>query len=313
MKKCLFFGNCQQYPLKVLLRSVDEFNDQYTIIDDLAPMHMWGPEQVQSVENRYFDADIIITQPIRDARFGLAKTMDLLAWNSKTKRIPVIVFPNIEFLASFPFAIHVPVDLENDSVPDSHCAIVFLCFISGLSIENAIQFCRSFYNDESRSDIYRTIYKLSMDRLELAERSYMSEVHVSYLFRNRYKDIKLSHNRLHPSNYVCEYVANRVLAQIGIFKTVNTPGMEFWAHDAMPIMPAIRKALGLTYKEDGLYYVKGILKRLEDYIYHYYCYYNQHQTVVEKGIEHNKAKLSSIIEIVNNNYRQVDMHSLFSW
>lgn len=314
MKKCLVIGNCQQYPLKVLLQSALEFNNQYEIIDDLGPIHTWSVEQIRSVEDKYNDADVILTQPIYDDKYGYAKTSNLMALNEERKKLPIIVFPNIDFLAFFPFSIRVLVDLENDNVPDAQCGIVFLCYINDFNVKRAIEYCRSFYSNELYADIYQAIYERAISRLESTERTFQNFVNVSNLFRNKYKEVKLTRNRLHPSNFVCSFIANKVLTKLGICETVIAPTMEFWAHDEMPITAAIRQALGITFIEnDGYFYTKGILKRLEDYIYHLYCYYRGHRRVVEESININERKLETMINIMNQKYANVDIESLFRW
>ncbi|MFZ2448628.1 MAG: WcbI family polysaccharide biosynthesis putative acetyltransferase [Syntrophobacteraceae bacterium] len=313
MKRCLLIGNCQQYPLKILMQSAPVFNERYEMIEP-GPIHTWTTEQVDSAEDRYNEADIILTQPIRDAKYGLAQTTRLLAFNERRKRIPVIVFPNVDFIGFFPFTIRVPVDLEKDNVPDAHCGIVFLCYVSGLDEDAAVEYCKRFYSDERYSGIYKTIYELALSRMESTERTFNIVTNTSYLFRSRYRDLKLMLNRLHPANVVCEFVANSVLSQLGIFETVTAPMREFWTHDEMPVSVSVAKALGIRYSDSSEYfYVKGILKRVDDYIRHLYWYYRGHPDVLSEAIIWNKQKITTIGRIATNKYSNVDLMPLFKW
>jgi hypothetical protein len=314
MLKCLMIGNCQQYPLKVLLQSVSGFRNRYEIIDDLGPIHTWSNEQVRNVETKYNEVDIILTQPIYDEKYGLARTFALAAFNEKTKNIPIIGFPNIDFLGLFPFSIRIPVQLENDNVPDGQCGIVFLSYLSGFNIQQTIDYWRNFYSDDSYGDIYRSIYQMALARLESSEKLFFPGVNVTNLFQRRYRDIKLTRNRLHPSNYLCEYIANQILAQLKVNETAKAPSMEFWAHDEMPIAPALRRSLGMVFREnDEYFYVKGILKRLEEYVLHLFSYYVAHRNVVEEGIKINEPKLKTILGIIKRDKECVDLRSLFQW
>ncbi len=91
MKKCVFIANCQQGPIKHLLRSVDAFNRLYEIID-IPPVHQWSGEEVNYFPNVYKDADIIFSQPIFDSKFGVVATSQLVEFNKNAKGIPHIPF-----------------------------------------------------------------------------------------------------------------------------------------------------------------------------------------------------------------------------
>jgi hypothetical protein len=311
MKKCALLANCQQGPIRQLLESVDEFNRQYTIVDQ-AHLHMWNGQNIDNFANAYKTTDIILTQPIYDDKYGLAKTENLLEVNSKTRNIPIIIFPNVEFIGFSPFIIKVPVRHDKFFVPDAQCGIVFWCYINGYSASKAFEFCSNFFNDNSRVEIYRFIYDFAVKRLESAEQRFRMNINVSHLFRTKFKDAKLMINRWHPSNLVYAFLVNGLLSSLEIFEKARVPRQEFMAFDEVPISNSIKRALGICF-EDDYFYVMGFLKTLAEYINILYAFYMENPALVDIITAMNHARLKTINSIINCEYQDLDYGPLFHW
>jgi hypothetical protein len=312
MKKCVIIANCQQGPLKFLLRSVGSFNRSYTIVD-IAPVHTWNMGNINNFTNHYSEADIILTQPIFDSKFAMANTSKLIEFNNSAKKIPVIIFPNMDFIGFAPFSTRIPIRTDKSFAPDAQCGIVLWCFINGYDREMATNFCRDFYRNESHADLYRSIYNVALKRLEDIERLLRMDANVSYLFRQRYMDEKLMLNRWHPSNIIYTFIANRLLASLDIYDKVITPKREFMLHDEMPISWAIKNALGIKFDDGECFYYLGQLLSLSEYISTLYSFYEENGPTVEAAVKMNEDKLRIISSIIASDYNGLDIAPLFRW
>lgn len=312
MKKCVIVGNCQQGPIKFLLRSVDSFNRSYTIVD-LPPVHTWNMDNVANFPSQYNEADIILTQPIFDSKFGMANTSELIEFNNSARKIPVIIFPNIDFIGFAPFATRIPIRTDKAFAPDAQCGIVLWCFINGYSRDKAINFCGEFYRNESHATLYKSIYDIALKRLENVETVFNMGANVSYLFRHRYMDEKLMLNRWHPSNVVYTFISNRLLSCFGIYDKVITPKREFMLHDEMPISNAVKNALGIKFDDGECFYYLGHLFSLNEYVSTLYSFYGENGPTVEAAAKMNEEKLKAIGNIIASNYNGLDIAPLFRW
>ncbi|MGA2404433.1 MAG: WcbI family polysaccharide biosynthesis putative acetyltransferase [Syntrophobacteraceae bacterium] len=312
MKNCVIIANCQQGPLKFLLRSLDQFNRSYKLID-IAHVHTWSAQDVNSFTGIYESADLILSQPIFDNYFGLAKTQLLLEYNNKARKIPIIMFPNIDFIGFFPFSIRIPIRPERVFSPEAQCGIIFWSFINGYDEIRASEFCAEFYNDDSHSELYRTIYSLALQRLETTEMMFRMDANVSYLFRNKYMDEKLMHNRWHPSNTVYTFIASRILGALGVYENVTAPKREFTIQDEMPIAGAVKKALGIKFDDDDCFYNLGVLQSMPEYISTVYSFYGQNMPTVEATAKMSEKKLKIIDKVIKRNYDRNEIMPLFHW
>ncbi|MGO9022651.1 MAG: WcbI family polysaccharide biosynthesis putative acetyltransferase [Syntrophobacteraceae bacterium] len=312
MKKCLIVGNCQQGPIKFLLRSVDSFNRSYTIVD-LAPVHVWNMDNINNFPHQYNDADIILTQPLFDSKFGMANTSKLIEFNESAKKIPIIIFPNIDFIGFTPFTTRIPIRTDKTFAPDAQCGIVLWCYINGYDRDKAINFCREFHSNGSHAILYKTIFDIALKRLENVETLLHMDANVSFLFRNKYMDEKLMLNRWHPSNVVYTFIANRLLSSLGIYDKVITPKREFTVTDEMPISNAIKNALGINFDDGECFYYLGYLFSLSEYVTTLYSFYGENGPTVEAAVKMNEEKLKTIGSIIAFNYNDLDITALFRW
>jgi hypothetical protein len=308
----VIIGNCQQAPLKSLLRSVEEFNRSFTI-NDIAHVHTWSGQEINSFCDIYDSADLILTQPILDDSYGLAKTQALLDFNNKSQKIPIIIFPNVDFIGFFPFSIRIPLRPERMFSPEAHCGIVFWSFINGYDEDRACKFCTEFYNDDSHAELYRALYSLAVQRLENIESVFGIDANVSHLFRTQYRDEKLMHTRWHPSNIVFSFIANRILSILDIFEHATPPKREFLVQDEMPIANAIKRALGIEFSDDDCFYNLGVLQGMPDYISSAYSFYRQNAPTVESTIKMSEHKLKTIDNVIKHNYSEIEIMPLFHW
>ncbi len=312
MKKCVFIANCQQGPLKFLLRSLDEFNRLYSIVD-IVPVHQWSGEESNSFESIYNDVDVIFTQPVFEEKYGLASTSQLIRFNKSTRNIPVIIFPGIDFIGYSPFSTRIPIRTDRAFAPDAQCGIVLWCFLNGYDRAKATKFYHDFCRDNVHSEFYKTVYGLALKRLENAERMFYMDTHVSYLFRNVYVREKLMLNRWHPSNVVYTYLANRLLAGLGICEKVPVPKREFMLHDEMPVSSAVKEALGIEFDDGGCFYYMGFLLSQSEYVSSLYTFYKENSPTVEAAAKMNEEKLKVIDRIISGNYSGLDLSPLFHW
>ena len=312
MKKCVIIGNCQQGPIKFLLRSVDSFNLSYTIVD-LSPVHTWNMDNVNNFPNLYNEADIILTQPIFDSKFGIANTSELIEFNNRAKKIPIIIFPNVDFIGFTPFTTRIPIRTDKTFAPDAQCGIVLWCFINGYDRHKAVNFCREFYRNESYATLYKSIYNIALKKLENVEILLNINVNVSYLFRHRYMDEKLMMNRWHPSNVVYTFIADRLLSSFDIYDKVITPKREFVVIDEIPISIAVKNALGIKFDYGECFYYLGSLLSLSEYVSTLYSFYGENGPTVEAAVKMNEEKLRAIGNIITSNYNGLDVAPLFRW
>jgi len=312
MKKCVIVGNCQQNPIKFLLRSVDSFNRSYRIVD-VEPIHMWNMDNINNFIHQYNDADIIFTQPIFDAKFGIANTSNMIEFNNGAKKIPIIIFPNIDFIGFTPFTTRIPVRTDKTFTPDAHHGIVLWCYINGYDRDKTINVCNEFQRNESHADLYKTIFDIALKRLENVEMLLHMDANVSFLFRNKYMDEKLMLNRLHPSNVVYTFIANRLLSTLSIYDKVITPKREFTVTDEIPISNAIKNALGIKFDDDECFYYLGYLFSLSEYVTTLYSFYGENGPTVEAAVKMNEEKLKTIGGIIASNYNGLDITALFRW
>ena len=312
MKKCVIIGNCQQNPIKLLLRTVDSFNRSYTIVD-VAPVHMWNTDNINNFPNQYNEADIILTQPIFDSKFGMANTSELIEFNNRAKKIPIMIFPNVDFIGFTPFSTRIPIRTDKTFAPDAQCGIVLWCFINGYNRDKAINFCRDFYRDESYAPLYKSIYDIALKRLENVEILLNINANVSYLFRHKYIYEKLMLNRWHPSNVVYTFIANRLLSNFDIYDEVITPKREFMVTDEMPISNAVKNALGIKFDDGECFYYLGYLFSLSEYVSTLYSFYGENGPTVEAAVKMNEEKLKTIGSIIASNYNGLDITALFRW
>ena len=279
----------------------------------MAPVHTWNRDNINDFMNRYNEADIILTQPIFDSKFGMANTSKLIEHNNSAKKIPVIIFPTIDFIGFNPFVIRIPVRTDRTFTPDAQCGIVFWCFIHGYDRDKAINFCRDFYRNESYAGLYKSIYDTAVTRIETVERLLCPDMNVSYLFRYRYMDEKLMLNRWHPSNIVYTFIANRMLSSLGIYSNVIAPKREFMVHDEMPISNAVRNALGIKFDDGESFYYLGFLFSLSEYVSTLYSFYDENGPTVEATVKMNEDKLKIISSIIESDYKNLDISPLFHW
>ena len=312
MKKCVFIANCQQGPIKFLLRSVAQFNALYEI-KDITPVHLWSPETTNGFPAIYNEADVIFTQPVFDDRYGLACTSKLAEFNKNSKNIPIIIYPNVEFMGFFPFATRIPIRCDKVFAPDSQCGIVLWCFINGYDRARAIKFCADFYNDDSNAKLYQDIYGIAVKRLEKVEITLAMDINASYLFRTRYTKDKLMLNRWHPTNIVYSFLANRLLTKLGIYENPVIPKREFLLQDEMPISSAVKNALGIQFDDGGCYYYMGMLLSHSEYISALYAFYNENGPTVEAAVKMNEDKLKVIDAIATSRGNDINITPLFHW
>jgi len=149
--------------------------------------------------------------------------------------------------------------------------------------------------------------------LENAERLWCMNTNVSYLFRNVYAHEKLMLNRWHPSNVVYTYLANRLLAGLGICETVAAPKREFMLHDEMPVPVAVKEALGIKFDDGGCFYYLGQLLSHGEYVSSLYAFYRENGPTVEAAAKMNEDKLKLIDSIISNSHDGLDLAPLFHW
>jgi hypothetical protein len=291
---------------------VGQFNDTYRI-RNIAHVQTWSRQQINNISDVYDNSDIILTQPLLSDYFGKFQTQSLLEFNYKAKNIPIIIFPSVEFNGFFPFSIRIPIMPERIFAPEAQCGIVFWSFINGYDEDQAYAFCNDFYNDYSRADLYRSIYSVALARLEAIETTLGIQANISYLFRNKYTDEKLMHNRYHPANVVFAFIANRILSTLGIYHKVVAPQREFMIQDELPISQSIKNALGITFDDDNCFYNLGILQAMPDYISSVYSFYRQNPPTVESTIKMSEHKLRVIDNIIKHKYDDLDILALFHW
>jgi hypothetical protein len=270
-------------------------------------------DNVNDFPNQYNEADIILTQPIFDSKFGMANTSELIEFNNSARKIPVIIFPNIDFIGFAPFATRIPIRTDKAFAPDAQCGIVLWCFINGYGRDKASKFCSEFYRNESHATLYKSIYDIALKRLENVETVFHMGANVSYLFRHRYMDEKLMLNRWHPSNLVYTFIANGLLSCFDIFDKVITPKREFTLHDEMPISYAVKNALGIKFDDGECFYYLGHLFSLSEYVSTLYSFYGENGPTVEAASKMNEEKLKAIGNIIASNYNGLDIAPLFRW
>jgi hypothetical protein len=282
-------------------------------LSDVAHIHTWSGFEIEGFRALYDSADVILTQPIFDDNFGLAKTQVLFAFNNENRKIPIIMLPNVDFVGFFPFSIRIPIRPERVFSPEAQCGIIFWCFTNGYDEARASKFYLEFYHDDSHAEIYKIIYSMALQRLEYLEKTFGIDANVSYLFRYKYMDEKLMHTRWHPSNYVFNFIANRVLSSLGVYGNVTVPKREFMIQDEMPIVGAIKKTLGIKFDDDDCFYNLGVLQNIPEYIASSYSFYRQNMPTVEATSRMSSFKLQTIDNIIKHNYDKVDMRALFNW
>lgn len=255
-KKVLLCGNCVTACIPQFFSLNDEFNKRYELIES-KPIFMIQPQDVEIVKKQTKECDVFITQPIVGGKYA-----DLGIDTASIKKIlkptaQLIVMPVPYFSGYFPeqFYLHDKSGAligEFSEITKSpapyHNKIVFKGFINGLSEDNVLD---SLYQDNCfPPDFLKKNLKDTLDELRVREQS--TDFGISDFIEENYKDHRLFYTLNHPTNYLLNYLCERLLSLLDIaknsYKGHLLPPLDHEPLDFIvtPILPSVVKSLELS-------------------------------------------------------------------
>ncbi len=258
-------GNCQAPCMAHALLSNPTFREQYEW-HRIPPVHNLNLEQISNQFEKLKEFDLIIYQPvINAARFGefeiehlrkeLAGTCDLLC-------IPSCYFNGYFPTISTIQGIHTPAHLVSDMA-------VFHAFDLGISAQDAAQMI--YEAPYLPAQFYVSAWKQGISELRDREVLYSVDVSLADFLEAEGRNKVLMHQFNHPTRAVFDYLANEICARLGV------AGHSATAHDldpiCFPVLPAVKKALGLPQSGSDVLSVNGKTLELNTFVQGSYAAY----------------------------------------
>ncbi|ELS03187.1 tetratricopeptide repeat protein [Xenococcus sp. PCC 7305] len=287
MKKCLIYGNCQIKPLREILQSNTNFQNQYQFIE-LEPVHLLDKSDVADLEAKIFQTDLFIHQLVSDnyqeiEQFGTNYLRKNLPSSSK-----VIAIPGAYFTGYHPAIISFKNEEGNKSNEpcDYHDVNLLYLFDRGKTVNETISLIQqaNFYQPQYViNNVINTLNELRRREVEL-------DITISDFIEKNYRRQKLFHTINHPGNTVLNYLANSILKLLDLPPNSQEFQSEILDFTRFPIYPSVAQALKLNFDFDSEYCIQGEILNLQQTVELFFNFYNDNQELVKLNILQNQDK-----------------------
>jgi Polysaccharide biosynthesis enzyme WcbI len=296
MERAVVIGNCQAGVLELALRSNRAFRSRFELAS-FPPVHLIPEDAIPTLHEAVRSAGLVATQLVdEDYRGGIGLGTETIA--SLAANAAVVRWPNIYWDGYFPDLCYL-YDAAGIHMLDGpshyHDRVIMTAFCEGLSVAAA---CDLLADAERPSDASSSAVR---SVAELRRREQRCDVQVSEFIAVRYPKELLFFTMNHPTNRMIGFVAERILACIGIDAEISPRkvgrsrrrpirGYEILGETFYPLHANHACALRLEFAERLVagscdYKLGGRELKPEDAVGAFFDYYKRNKRVVELNLQ----------------------------
>lgn len=250
MKKIIFYGNCHMTALKAILLQIEEFNNNYEVID-IKPIQ--EIEDIEQVCKKFLDeCDVFIHQCIQDNnKYGYNYSSKKVTSYLK-KDCQIIACPNLYGLPKFIFPMYKDYSCFY-SILKSRGALFYRdividdMFSKGIRIEKIAEnydyACKELMKDSAEQ------YELFVKKVKLREKEW--DIQISDFIVENLTKRHLFFDPNHPTSTLIKKIAQEILVHLNIdFSEKELEEVASYELDrmAMPIPASVGESLNLEYE-----------------------------------------------------------------
>jgi hypothetical protein len=286
-RRCVIYGNCQGWPIALLLLAHQQFRQQYSIVK-IPPVQDLQPSDQPRVLSAVRQADLFIYQPVQDDYRGLPFAGTKFLREQTAPGSLQLSFPSLYFRGYSPEIVYIrrPDGRIYDG-PASHYHNTYI-------IE---QYCAGRPGSAALAHLLDPELVPAEQSLAVADRS-MEELRrhetdvlipVSDFVAQNFRRQRLFLTINHPALALLAYVAQSILEKLGIdpfpvswFRQLQRRlGYEPLGAAFFSIHPATYRNLNLAFPNPPRFTSKHGAWHLSTVVSNFYRYYDQHPEVLE--------------------------------
>jgi hypothetical protein len=284
------YGNCQNYPLSLILQSSPEFSRIYEEIP-INSVHLLNPDEDEKVREIVSKLDLFIYQPVADGYRGETRklgTKYLLSFLKNGAR--AISFTVAYFPVYNPEAVYF-VDQNGTGilgVPglpcDLHDLNILKAFHHGLTWQECVAYIQkgNIYTREMLTNC------LSESLSRLREREKVIDVRILDFVEKNWRDQRLFFTINHCSNSILFHEANQILdlLKLPALAPASLTGLpEYLGRQRLFIHPDIRKHFALNFPAEAIQF-DDLTYTLDDFVIAYFDFYRTHSDMIQHNIDY---------------------------
>ncbi len=290
MKTCLLYGNCQSDALKIYLKNIAKFCQQYKILD-LPAVHLLNQSHVKQLQKHCKKLDLLIHQPISDNY----KNTPELSTNYIKSIIPssckVISFPVCYFngynpeLISFKSLNGQPVNAFTSYINSN----IIKNYAQGTSIQESLD---SYNNPDYIPKVKVDKWKNeALARLALRENNL--DIIITPYIKENYKKVKLFHTYNHPNSQLLLFLCKEILKNLPGFSETDLLALpqrlhkrELLGQNRFPTYASISHHLKLKYSPLDKITLKKQEITKREYLQLHYDFLDTNSSLVEFNVNY---------------------------
>lgn len=265
-RSCLLYGNCQIYPLSVLLACNTEFRKTYKIIR-LKPVFALEASDLKDLERVCKEVDLFIYQPVREGYRGYLEFGTNYLKSLLKPEAVAISFPSLYFKGYNPEMVYLRESNSRDLLISPfggyHNRNIFDMFLKGYNKRDIVNFL-SERQAISKSYISKEI-ETTFNELKSREEKFSVDIRISNYIEKNWKKKRLFWTFNHPSNELLIYIADSILQRVCIdsckykvnFLSLRLLSTELLGRVYFSIHPGIHSHFNLKFLNPSLYSAEG--------------------------------------------------------
>lgn len=286
MERAVVVGNCQASALELMLSTSEPFGERFELVR-FPPVHEFPAELVPELHEAVAHAAVVIPQRVDDGyRDGIGLGTETLARLASGE---VIRWPSVYWAGYFPDLFYLR-DADRapvlDGPVDYHDRSILQAYASGRDVAAT---CELLEDPEIPSDAEQWAAGATA---ELELRGQDCDVDVAPFISGRFREELLFYTMNHPSNRLLAFIAEQILALLGLPGGVDPARMpgEVLGSTFYPLHANHVRALGLRFGEQlgagrTPFRIRGEAHEPADAVRMFYDYYDAHPRLVELNVD----------------------------
>jgi len=278
-------ANCQATALASILKNVKNSNGANAFnVTFCKPVYELVQDECEFFLDCLAQADVLLYQPHKGGpKTPKWRTSDY--WVETTTAKHCISFASLYFAGYNPELCYLrkPNGLHlNEGLVDYHDKRIVKLFLAGYSAEQIAEKVNQL--QPQKIDVEENLQS-TFEEMVTRESELNLLIKVSDFIKDNYKKYRLFYTYNHPANEVLYEVVRQLITLLGLKDVViNKAKAELLRYDDFPILPAVAKHLGLTFKAEN----KGFLVQNKPFtkkqLVKAYCnIYSKHTNIVEQA------------------------------